>query len=99
MSRLRRTRWSSKMRRSSWRCPNGCGTDRESAARGHQRRLRAALRLPRCGELPVQGAQGPESRDRREDLRVQVRAAVDARLPPEGVRELPLAPAADLALA
>ena len=73
--------------------------DRERALRGHQRRLHRALRLPRRRELPVQGAQGPEPRARREDLRVQVRAAVDARVPPQGAGALPRPPDADLGLA
>ena len=42
---------------------------------------------------------GLDARARRADLRVQERAAVDARLPPEGARALPRAPAADLGLA
>ncbi len=54
---------------------------RAEGATGDQRRLRREVRLPRRRELPLQGAEGPDARDRREDLRVQVRAAVDARLP------------------
>ena len=65
----------------------------------HQRRLHRALRLPRRRELPVQGAQGPDARARGEDLGVQVRAAVDARLPAQGARPLPRPPDADLGLA
>ena len=61
------------------------------ALQGHRRRLRGELRLPRRRELPLQGPEGPDPRARREDLRVQGRAAVDARVPPEGARPLPRA--------
>ena len=72
---------------------------RAAEPEGDQRRLRGALRLPRRRELPLQGAEGPDARAGREDLRVQERAAVDARLPPQGARPLPRPPDADLGLA
>ncbi len=74
-------------------------TAADEALARHQRRLHRALRLPRRRELPLQGAQGADPRARREDLRVQERAAVDARLPPQGARPLPRSAHADLGLA
>ena len=58
-------------------------------AQGDRLRLQGEVRLlrPRDG-LRLQGAQGPHPRGRRVDLRVQGRAAVDARLPPQGLRAL-----------
>src|SRR5438552_3621544 len=76
----------------SLRCSDGDSRsnhpDRARAAGGHQRRLRAALWVPRRRALSVQGAEGAEPGDRGEDLGVQVRAAVDARVPTEGARSL-----------
>src|SRR3712207_7707340 len=45
-----------------------------------------------------QGSQGPDAPARRADLRVQERARLDARVPPEGARPLPRPPDADLGL-
>ena len=58
-------------------------------AQGHRLRLQGEVRLPRPRDrLRLQGAQGPQPRADRVDLRVQERAAVDARLPPQGLRAL-----------
>ena len=65
----------------------------------HQLGLHRALRLPRRRELPVQGPQGPDPRARGEDLGVQERAGVDARVPPQGARPLPRPADARLGLA
>ena len=43
-------------------------------------------------ELRLQGPEGPDEGARRADLRVQERARVDARVPPEGARALPRRP-------
>ena len=56
---------------------------------GHRLRLQGEVRLLRSRDrLRLQGPQGPQPRADRVDLRVQVRAAVDARLPPQGLRAL-----------
>ena len=68
-------------------------TEEERSLGGHQRRLQGEVRLPRLrGGLRLQGPQGPLPRGRRVDLRVQGRARVDARVPPEGLRPLRAAP-------
>ncbi len=70
---------------------------REKRARRNQRRLQGEVRLPRPRvRLRLQGAEGPLARGRRIDLRVQGRAAVDARLPAQGAGALLLAPDPDL---
>ncbi len=59
----------------------------------NQRGLQGEVRLPRSRDrLRLQGAEGPQPRGRRVDLRVQGRAAVDARLPAQGARALRGAP-------
>ncbi len=59
--------------------PPGCG---------HQGRVQ--VRVPRLGrELRVQERQGADARDRLPDLGDEERAAVDARLPPQGAGGLP----------
>ncbi len=66
---------------------------RETRARRHQLRLQGEVRLPRFRVgLRLQGAEGALARDRRIDLRLQERAAVDARLPAQGAGALLLAP-------
>ena len=68
-------------------------TEQEERAQGHRLRLRRALRLPRSRDrLRLQGAEGPLRAGRPRHLRVQVRARVDARVPPQGARPLPAAP-------
>ena len=72
---------------------NARGSRREKRARRHQRRLQGEVRLPRFRvRLRLQGAEGALARDRRIDLRLQGRAAVDARLPAQGAGALLLAP-------
>ena len=61
-------------------------------ARRHQLRLQGEVRLQRSRvRLRLQSAEGAEPRDRRNDLRLQAGAAVDARLPAEGARTLRIA--------
>ena len=101
LSRPRRGRPDQAGGRLTWPRPTPPTADRRAGAlaQGHQLRLHRALRLPRRRELPVQGAEGPDPRARREDLRVQERAAVDARVPPQGARPLPRHADADVGLA
>ena len=95
--RSRRPSWTTT---SSWRSDrhgNARGSSREERACRHQRRLQGEVRLPRPrGRLRLQSPEGPFAGGRRIDLRVQGRAAVDARLPPEGARPLLLPPDPDL---
>ena len=72
-------------------------TEAESGAEGHRLRLQGEVRLPRSRDrLRLQGAEGPQPRADRGDLRVQERAAVDARLPAQGLRALRDPPDPDL---
>ncbi len=76
---------------SSWRFPDMATPEIAVATPddldGHQGLLR--VRLPRLRDgLRLQGEEGPQPPGRRGDLRPQGRAAVDARLPPEGARAL-----------
>ena len=64
---------------------------------GHRHRLRREVRLPRSRDrLRLQGAQGPAPGARRDHLRVQGGARVDARVPAQGARALPRPPDPDL---
>ena len=90
-----RSRRPSRTTPSSWRSEHGYarGSRRETRAGWDQRRLQGEVRLPRSRErLRLQGPEGPLPRGGRIDLRLQGRAAVDARLPVEGAGALRSAP-------